>query len=211
MNPYKETFETWNKLSKLYQEKFMDFDLYNDTYNYFCERVNVENPQVLEIGCGPGNITRYLLSKRPDFKITGIDVSPNMLNLAKKNNPTAKFKVMDVRNLRPKNKFDAIISGFCLPYLSDEDSGKLIANCSNLLIPKGIFYFSFVEGDPENSGFQTGSTGDRVFFYYHNLDRLKNILKENNFTNIEIFKKDFVKAGGSKETHCIVLARKKHF
>ena len=31
-NRYTETFETWNKVAALYQDKFMDLDLYNDTY-----------------------------------------------------------------------------------------------------------------------------------------------------------------------------------
>ena len=60
----------------------MDLDLYDDTYDTFCEEVNIENATILEIGCGPGNITKYLLNKRPDFRIEGVDVSPNMILLA---------------------------------------------------------------------------------------------------------------------------------
>jgi trans-aconitate methyltransferase len=86
---YKETFDTWNKVARLYQEKFMDLDLYDDTYDTFCDEVNIENATILEIGCGPGNITKYILNKRPDFIIDGIDISPNMIELAKTNNPTA--------------------------------------------------------------------------------------------------------------------------
>ena len=60
---YKETFDTWNKVANLYQDKFMDLDLYDDTYDTFCEEVNVENATILEIGCGPGNITNIFLTK----------------------------------------------------------------------------------------------------------------------------------------------------
>ena len=42
--------------------------------------------QVLEIACGPGNITKYISRLRPDFQITAIDLSPNMIELAKANN-----------------------------------------------------------------------------------------------------------------------------
>lgn len=31
--PYQETFETWNKIAGLYEEKFMDLDLYNQSYD----------------------------------------------------------------------------------------------------------------------------------------------------------------------------------
>jgi hypothetical protein len=33
MDRYKETFETWNKVASLYQDKFMELDLYNDSTN----------------------------------------------------------------------------------------------------------------------------------------------------------------------------------
>ncbi len=84
MDRYQETFETWNKVAKLYEDVFMHLDLYNDTYDIFCELITKENAHVLEIGCGPGNITRYLLEKKPDLLINGIDISPNMISLAEK-------------------------------------------------------------------------------------------------------------------------------
>ena len=94
MDTYKETFDTWNKVAKLYQEKFMNLDLYDDTYDTFCEQVNIENSTILEIGCGPGNITKYLLNKRPDFRIEGIDISSNMIELANIHWPSIKrYKV----------------------------------------------------------------------------------------------------------------------
>ena len=58
MDRYKETFETWNKMASLYQERFMDLDLYNETYDFICNAVVKEKAKILEIGCGPGNISR---------------------------------------------------------------------------------------------------------------------------------------------------------
>lgn len=83
-DPYNVTFTTWNKIAETYEKKFMDLDLYNDSYDLFCANIIKQNPNVLEIGCGPGNITRYLLSKRPDLTIEGLDIAPNMIELAKK-------------------------------------------------------------------------------------------------------------------------------
>ena len=67
MDHYKETFETWNKLASRYQEKFMDLDLYNETYDFICDSIIRPNAKILDIGCGPGNVTKYLLSKRAGF------------------------------------------------------------------------------------------------------------------------------------------------
>jgi hypothetical protein len=35
MDKYSITFDTWNKVAQIYQEKFMDLDIYNDTYDAF--------------------------------------------------------------------------------------------------------------------------------------------------------------------------------
>lgn len=40
----------------------MDLDLYNDTYDAFCQAVYKPGARIFEIGCGPGNITRYVLA-----------------------------------------------------------------------------------------------------------------------------------------------------
>ncbi len=209
MDSYQETFETWNKVASLYEEKFMDLDLYNVSYDFICDSVKKVNAKVLEIGCGPGNITKYLLSKRPDFDIFGIDIAPNMIELAKKNNPTARFEIMDSRNINEiQSKFDAIVCGFCLPYLSQTDTYKLIQDSIQLLNNRGLIYLSFVEGNPEESGFQTVSTGDRSYFYFHDLAEIKTKLIEARFDDFNLFKVEFKKASGENEIHTIITAWK---
>jgi trans-aconitate methyltransferase len=209
VDTYKETFDTWNKVAKLYEEKFMDLDLYNDSYDTFCELVNTRNAAILDAGCGPGNITKYLLNKRPDFRIEGIDISPNMIALAKANNPAAGFRVLDCREIhRLQNKFDGIICGFCLPYISAIDCSKLIRNYGSLLKENGILYISFVEGEYKNSGFQVAGTGDRTYFYFHTLKSLKKELKNNSFHVIKIFEKNYRKNVEKEEIQTIIVAKK---
>ena len=206
---YKETFETWNKVASLYQEKFMDLDLYNDTYDFFCTHIAKENSKLLEIGCGPGNITKYMLSKRPDFEIFGIDIAPNMIELAKSNNPTAHFAVMDSRQItKIKASFDGIICGFCLPYLSQSDSQKLIADLSKLLNENGILYLSFVEDDPSTSGYQTNSRGDRVYFYFYERNSVLRLLSENKLDILDTFELEYRKSDSETEIHTIIIAKK---
>ena len=212
MDRYKETFETWNKVASQYQAKFMDLDLYNDTYDFICNSITKDNAKVLEIGCGPGNITKYLLSKRPDFDIYGIDIAPNMIELAKKNNPLASFAIMDSRQIDElKTKFDGIVCGFCLPYLSQTDSQKLITDCYNLLNENGLIYIRFVEGDQIKSDFQVNNSGDRSYFYFYNLDDLKSKLIESKFDELTTFKVEYKKSENEIDIHTILTAKKKHF
>ena len=201
----KETLETWDKIANIYQDKFMEMNLYNTTYNYFSVFISKENAQVLDIGCGPGNITKYLLSKNTNYKIVGIDYAPNMIELAKKNNPRAEFQVLDTRNIIDLNqKFDGIICGFCIPYLTSSETRQLILDSYNLLNQNGVLYISFVEGNPEDSTFKTGSNGRRVYFNYYNLEDLKSDLSKNNFQLLETFKVDYTES----EVHTIVVAQK---
>jgi SAM-dependent methyltransferase len=77
MDAYQTTFETWDKLAELYYEKFSAIRIYDETYNHFCSLLTKQHSTVLEIGCGPGNVTRYLLDHRPDLQITGSGHCPN--------------------------------------------------------------------------------------------------------------------------------------
>ncbi|RWU03921.1 class I SAM-dependent DNA methyltransferase [Pedobacter chitinilyticus] len=206
MDKYQETFETWNKIAKIYEDKFMDMDLYNESYDFICQNINTENAKLLEIGCGPGNIAKYLLSKRPDFKILGIDVAPKMIELAQKNNPTAHFEVMDARAINNLNDhFDGVIAGFYLPYLSVAECNEFISKSSQLLNDRGLIYLSFVEGDPKASEFKTNHEGDRVYFQYHELSEIETQLKAHGFGDIHVSKVAFKKP----DIHTIVIARKK--
>lgn len=210
MDTYKETFDTWNKVALLYQDKFMNLDLYNETYDFFCEAMKDHQAKILEIGCGPGNITKYMLAKRPDLIIRGIDIAPDMIALAKMNNPTAGFEVMDCRQINSLDtQYDGIICGFCIPYLSGAETSAFISDAFNLLAEDGFLYISFVEGDPDKSGFQVGSSGDRTYFYYHHLELLNQQLAENGFVLQKIYNVHYNKADPSAEIHTVLIMNKR--
>lgn len=199
----------FNKLANLYQEKYMDVGLYHDSFDLFCDNIKKENPEILELACGPGNITKYLLNKRPDFKIFGIDLAPNMIELAKTNNPEAAFQVMDCRDIGSIDKnFDAIMCGFCLPYLSKEECIQIIQDCARLLSVDGILYISTMEDDYGKSGFKSGSTGDQIYMYFHEAGYLSEALETNGFRIIELLRQDFPTTDGVKTTDLVMIAGK---
>jgi ubiquinone/menaquinone biosynthesis C-methylase UbiE len=209
MDKTKIAVEIFNKHAKGYQDKYMDVNLYGDTFDFFCDNIKKDNAEILEIACGPGNITKYLLEKRPDFKLLGIDLSPNMIDLAKINNPTAEFQIMDCRNINMLNKkYNAIMCGFCLPYLSKQEVGKLISDAANLLEPKGLFYLSTMEDDYSKSGFQKGSSGDEIFMHYYEADYLVSTLKKNHFKMTHLDRKIYPSQDGTTTTDLILIAEK---
>jgi cyclopropane fatty-acyl-phospholipid synthase-like methyltransferase len=187
----------------------MHLDLYDDTYDAFCDLLPNINSNVLEIACGPGNITKYLLTKRPGLKILGTDFAPNMIALAKENNPTAVFQIIDCREIdQLTQKFDGIMCGFCLPYLSKEEVAKLFKDSAHLLNNGGIAYFSAIEGDYEKSAFEYSSDGQhKTFVYYYAAEFLRGLLEENNFEMAELVRKEYPK-GETISTHLIFIAKK---
>jgi predicted TPR repeat methyltransferase len=207
----KITIATYNKAAKSYQDRFMEMDLYHDTFDTFCALITNRDPKVFEIACGPGNVTKYLLSKREDLSLLAIDLAPNMIELAKRNNPSADFQVMDCRDIdQLKNRFDAIMCSFCMPYLSKEECAKLIADSSKLLNPNGVVYFSTMEDDYSKSGFETTSFSgqDKVFIYYHQADYLKDCLRANGLQIIDLQRKICHEPDGSFFKDMIFIARK---
>lgn len=211
MDPYKRTFQAWDELASQYQDKFMNLDLYNDTYDLFCKRIAKKNASVLEIGCGPGNIANYILSKQPDYNWLGTDVAPNMIALAKANVPSAHFEQLDCRNiLTLSQKFDGIMCGFVIPYLKENDCQSLISECFQLLTTGGTLYLSAIEGDYKKSKNETSSDGKHTLFvYYYSEDYLTQLLKESGFESVQIVRKPYKKGDGSEWVHLICIAGKK--
>ena len=206
---YKESIESWDKVAFLYEEKFRDIDLYNESYDFMCNSLTINHANVLEIGCGPGNITGYILSRRPNWNITGIDASPNMVGIAAKNVPQAEFRIMDARSVGDLDRtFDGIICGFCIPYLSLAATQKLISDTFTLLNPGGYLYLSFVEGDPARSGFQTGEHGNRIYFVLHEADMIEKMLFEVGFGIEKKFDVTYKKTDGETDKHIIFIVRK---
>lgn len=209
MDKDKETLQTWNKVADLYRDTFMLLDIYDESYKCFCESIKSSRSKILEIGCGPGNITKYLLLKRPDFDVFAIDYAPQMVDLAKLANPGVKFAVMDGRKINQiQDKYDGIVCGFLLPYLSADELRTFLKDCKNLLNIDGWLYVSFVAGESENSGFKTGSTGDRTYFYYHTIEAVEALLAENQFTGSKVFQVNFLKSDDTTEIHTIIIVRK---
>jgi len=208
VDKYEITVSTFDKLANEYQAKYMDFDFYFDTYDTFCDLVKERNAKVFEIACGPGNIAKYLLKKRADYQIHGIDLSPNMVSLAKENNPGATFEIMDSRNIASVNKeFDGIICGFCTPYLSKADVKKLIKDMRAMLNIGGALYISTMEDEDNRSGFQTSSDGDQVYINYHQFEYFKENLELNNFKIVNVQRKQFPTDNSEPTTDLFIYAK----
>ncbi len=86
-------------------------------------RVPVESPAtVVDLGCGPGNVTRILKQRWPDAAITGIDGSPEMLAAARKEDPAIDWREADIAAWRPEAPVDVLYSNAALHWLDGHDA-----------------------------------------------------------------------------------------
>ncbi len=209
-DPYQINIDTFNDFAERYQQKYFELSQYNPTYDCFCENILVPNAQILELGCGPGNISNYLLKKRPDFKILATDAAPKMLALAQKNNPGLNTQLLDFRELNKLDtSYDGIVCGFGLPYLNKADAITFLNSCLQLLKPQGVLYLSTIEGDYKNSGEQTGTeTGRSVFMFYHSESDLLQQMDSEKIKVLMLQRLPFPMPNGSVNTDLILIIKK---
>lgn len=203
-----DTIKVWDKIASVYEAKFMKLELYNESYDLLCQLMT-NGAYVLEVGCGPGNISHYLYSKRNDIHILATDASENMVKLAKKNNPETDCMVLDVREIISlERSFDLIVAGFCLPYLFQLEANKFFEDSFHLLNIGGLLYVSFVQGDVDQSGVLEGSTGDSIYFNYYETEIVLNQLNELGFSIVKVFEFSYHNQPDQLEKHIVVLAEK---
>lgn len=101
-----------------------------------------EFEKILDIGCGTGNYTRLLRNRFPSSTVKALDMSPEMLDVAKRKlqNEQIEFIVADAETTVINEHFDLITSNACFQWL---DSFELtLLKYKDLLVPDGIIMFS---------------------------------------------------------------------
>ena len=91
---------------------------------------------VVDLGCGPGNVTKFLAERWPDAELTGIDSSPEMLESFGETVPNARFAVSDIGSWKADPPVDLIYSNAALHWLPDHQN--LFPRLMAQLRPGGI-------------------------------------------------------------------------
>ena len=73
--------------------------------------------RVVDLGCGPGNLTKYLAKRWPDAVIEAMDTSPEMVAAAKERGIDAT--VGDLRDWKPKPDTDVVVSNAALHWVPE--------------------------------------------------------------------------------------------
>lgn len=203
--------DLFNKLADSYQQRFFSVDHYKESLDCFISNLKADSA-VLDVACGPGNISHFLLERLPDLKLIGIDLAPNMIDLARINNPGARFLVYDALQMDGlDSKFDAIVIGFLFPYLSMEQVELFLFKVYEQLNDDGLVYLSTMEDSYENSKMKASSTGEEVMMHYYEADFLIRLLEQIGFEVFYTHKQPFAVNDTETDTDLILIARKKGF
>ncbi|NNL08934.1 MAG: class I SAM-dependent methyltransferase [Croceitalea sp.] len=138
----------YNRLAKVYEamyQSFIDYEQEYQFYNKILTAYRINN--VLEIGCGTGNLANYFIRNKMGY--CGLDISEPMLAIAQKKNPKGKFIQGDMRHLKVNSPLESIIvTGRTLNYLvEDTEVTSAFHSFFNSLMDKGILCFDFIDAD----------------------------------------------------------------
>lgn len=133
----------YDSVSEVYGVKH-GVDLYGNKwadekyYGPLVERFIPKDSNILEIGCGTGHFTGML--RRRSGRVCGIDLSPGMVEVAKKRNPDVTFFVGDCEELKPfkDQDFDAVAAFNTFSYYPDKR--RALGAISRVLKKDGIFF-----------------------------------------------------------------------
>ena len=109
---------------------------------------------VLDIGCGTGSkILEKLLAE--GFHATGIDISNEMLKIAKERYPAVEFVRADIGEWIPSKKFQIVVAWDSIFHLCHENHRSVIEKMCAILNDGGVMLFTAggIDGEIEGSVF----------------------------------------------------------
>lgn len=133
----------------------------------------IEGENILDIGCGTGELLSYCSNQ--GFKVTGIDISKEMLKvaLAKVNNAMLhEMSVYDLNQLQ--DKYDGVLATYLFVHIPKDKINDVIKSMYNLLKDDGIFFITFTYAQKTNE-----------FMVNYTLDEITKLLTSNNFEVLE--------------------------
>jgi len=130
-------------------------------------------PAILDVGAGTGLLSAFLLEKFPEARLTLMDISENMLDMARKRfatRPGTEYIVCDYSRSELGGQYDIVCSALSIHHLSPEDKRLLFKRIFTALKHGGMF----VNADQAD--------GETLYFRHRYLDYWNDFLKNGPMT-----------------------------
>lgn len=144
--------------------------------------------RVLDLGCGPGHYVRYF--SQLGCRVTGLDYSDAMIQVARGLDAEAEFEVGDIRDIEeifPKDSFDGVWANASLLHIPLADIGEVLDGIAGILSNGGKFLIRTKKGETGMREVEEdlyGATVKREYTYWEEKD-LRVELEKHGFTVIE--------------------------
>jgi ubiquinone/menaquinone biosynthesis C-methylase UbiE len=128
----------YDQLADIYDLRWRNYIVNTLTFLHNWEQIDCQ-AKLLDVACGTGEFERLLLNKNPTQKITGIDISENMLNIARekyRTYPNLEFYQASVHSLPFDNScFDVVVSANAFHFFDKPQIA--LAEMKRVLKPNG--------------------------------------------------------------------------
>jgi len=184
--------EAYDVASDAYARKFLnELDhkpLDREWLAEFASLVGRERP-VLDLGCGPGHTTAYL--KSLGLSVTGVDLSPKMIEKASECFPHARFAVGDLFALPcESSSVAAILALYCIVHLTADELQPAFAEMFRVLAAGGVLLLSFHVGSEVRRAENFLDTYAVLDFRFFQPDQVRAALIDAGFESIDIRVRD---------------------
>ena len=206
MDETQTTINSYNLNANAYADKFMAHEPYAKQVMEFAKLL-AAGGNVLDIGCGPGNVAKQMLMAKP-LRITGFDLSAEMVKLASENVSSGNFFCQDVRLADfPDSCFDAVILSFSIVHLNNAEAHKLLNKAISWTKKEGHFFVSFMEG--KKAGFeQTSFSKQPIYFNYFDSEKIAQFLTEQGIKITHSVKQDYREPDGTITKDIFIFGQK---
>lgn len=172
--------DTYDKIAGVYTQQY--FNDLSDTpwIDKFLSYLPLQ-AKMLDVGCGPGEFTKYVLGK--GFDAQGIDLSRPMVDIARERVGKGYFAVMDMCNLdyRPAT-FDGILAAYSLIHIPSSKVPGTLAGFYRILKPGGYLMTITQSGEPDRVVDEPLMAGEKMFVNFFTSERIASLLRDARFT-----------------------------
>lgn len=140
--------ELYTTLARVYHEMYQHVFDYDKEFFFYDSILKKNNcKKILEVGCGSGMLARRFLKNGYDY--LGLDLSREMLDIARSEISSDSFVQCDMRNLSFDQQFDSVlITGRSIAYLTENmDIIITLSGVHNSLKDNGLFVFDLFEAN----------------------------------------------------------------
>ncbi|WP_405360299.1 class I SAM-dependent methyltransferase [Kitasatospora sp. NBC_00085] len=136
---------------------------------------------VADLGCGPGHVTGWPAER--GVKAVGVDLSPAMVELARRDHPEAEFREGDLLRLPASDgEFDAAVALYSVIHLEPAELSPAFAELRRVLRPSGTLLVSFHLGTEVRRMDEWWGHRVDVDFHFLELETVAGLLAEAGFT-----------------------------